>query len=100
MTSSIAIPTFVLQSAEMRLEITLYFLASIAEYRTIGNLFGVSKAFVCLCVKEVCYAITNIEIINNTREGIVIFFSGKKRERGDWGQISVPDAGPSANWLN
>ena len=45
-------------SAEKRLEITLYFLAFLAEYRTIGNLFGVSKAFVYLCVKEVCYAIT------------------------------------------
>ena len=45
-------------SAERRLEITLYFLASTAEYRTIGNLFGVSKAFVCLCVREVCDAIT------------------------------------------
>ena len=44
-----------------------------------------------------------IEIINNTREGIVIFFSENKRERGDWGgggQIPVPDAGPSTNWLN
>ena len=45
-------------SAERRLEMTLYFLASTAEYRTIGNLFGVSKAFVCLCIREVCYAIT------------------------------------------
>ena len=35
-------------SAERRLEITLYFLSSTAEYRTIGNLFGVSRAFVCL----------------------------------------------------
>ena len=45
-------------SAKRRLEMTLYFLASTAEYRTIGNLFGVSKAFVCLCIREVCYAIT------------------------------------------
>ena len=35
----------------------MYFLASTAEYRTIGNLFGVSAAFVCICVKEVCQAI-------------------------------------------
>ena len=41
-----------------------------------------------------------IEIINNTRGGIVIFFSENKRECGDWGQIPVPDVGPSANWLN
>ena len=45
-------------STERRLEITLYFLASTVEYRSIDNLFGVSKAFVCLCVKEMCYAIT------------------------------------------
>ena len=31
-----------------------------------------------------------IEIINNTREGIVIFFSENKRERGDWGANSCP----------
>ena len=42
-----------------RLALTLYFLASTAEYRTIGNLFGVSASFVCLCVRAVCLAITN-----------------------------------------
>ena len=31
-----------------------------------------------------------IEIINNTRENIVIFFSENKRERGDWGANSSP----------
>ena len=36
----------------------LVFLSSTAEYRTIGNLFGVSTSFVCLCVKVVCHAIT------------------------------------------
>ena len=33
-------------------------MSSTAEYRTIANLFGVSKSFVCLCVKDVCKAIT------------------------------------------
>ena len=43
-----------------RLSITLHYLASTAEYRTIGNLFGVSViAFVCTCIKEVCEAIRN-----------------------------------------
>ena len=44
-----------------RLAIALYYLASTAEYRTIGNLFGVSASFVCtcLCLKEVCEAIRN-----------------------------------------
>lgn len=37
--------------------LTLYFLASTAEYRTIGNLFGVSASFVCLYVRVVCRAI-------------------------------------------
>ena len=40
-------------SAKRRLAITLYFLASTAEYRTIANLFGVSRSFVCLCVRDV-----------------------------------------------
>ena len=46
-------------SAKRRLAITLYFLASTAEYRTIANLFGVSRSFVCLCVRDVCKAITS-----------------------------------------
>ena len=33
-----------------------------------------------------------IEIINNTRAGIVIFFQSKKREHAIGGQIQVPDA--------
>ena len=37
--------------------IALYYLASTAEYRTVGNLFGVSVAFACACIKEVCEAI-------------------------------------------
>jgi hypothetical protein len=43
--------------AKRRLAITLYFLASTAEYKTIANLFGVCAAFVCICVKEVCEAV-------------------------------------------
>ena len=44
-------------SAKRRLAVTLYYLASTAEYRTIGNLFGVSRSFVCQCIQEVCRAI-------------------------------------------
>ena len=40
-----------------RVAITLWFLATGTDYRTIGHLFGVSKATVCLVVKEVCSAI-------------------------------------------
>ena len=45
-------------SSRKRLAITLCYLGSTAEYRTIGNLFGVSASFVCLCIKDVCRAIT------------------------------------------
>ena len=44
-------------SAKRRLALTLYYLASTAEYRTVANLFGVSRSLTCQCVKEVCCAI-------------------------------------------
>ena len=44
-------------SADRRLALTLYYLASTAEYRTIAHLFGVSTPFVCMCIKDVCKAI-------------------------------------------
>ena len=37
--------------------ILLYYLRSTTEYRTITNLFGVSKSFVSLCIKEAAIAI-------------------------------------------
>ena len=40
-------------SSQKRIAITLYFIGSTAEYRTIANLFGVSKSFVCQCIKDV-----------------------------------------------
>ena len=40
-----------------KVAILLYYLGAIAEYRTIANLFGVSKYFVSLCIKEVALAI-------------------------------------------
>lgn len=49
-----------------RLALTMYYLSSTAEYRTIGNLFGVSTSFVCLCVRDVCKAIQKrlLNVIN------------------------------------
>ena len=44
-------------SAEPRLVLTLYYVASTAEFRTIAHLFGVSTSFVCICVKEVSEAV-------------------------------------------
>lgn len=47
-------------AAEKRLGVALWFLATGADYRTIGHLFGVSKSTVCLVVKEVCSAIVQL----------------------------------------
>ncbi|XP_046856137.1 protein ALP1-like [Xenia sp. Carnegie-2017] len=44
-------------SAKRRLAITLYYLSCTAEYRTVANLFGVSRSLVCQCIKEVSCAI-------------------------------------------
>jgi hypothetical protein len=42
---------------QKQVAITLYWLASSVEYRTIGNLFGVGKSTVCSIVHKVCEAI-------------------------------------------
>ena len=41
---------------EQRVALTLWFLSTGADYRTIGHLFGVSKLTVCIVTKEVCTA--------------------------------------------
>ena len=46
-----AIPT------EKRVTLTLWFLATGADYRTISHLFGVSKSTVCVVTKQVCSSI-------------------------------------------
>ena len=46
-----AIPT------EQRVALTLWFLSTGADYRTIGHLFGVSKSTVCVVTKRVCASI-------------------------------------------
>ena len=45
---------------EQRVALTLWLLATNADYRTIGHLFGVSKSAVCLVTKEVCFAIVQV----------------------------------------
>ncbi|XP_003389956.1 PREDICTED: protein ANTAGONIST OF LIKE HETEROCHROMATIN PROTEIN 1-like [Amphimedon queenslandica] len=42
---------------EKRVAISLWFMATGTDYRTIGHLFGVSKASVCLAIRQVCRAI-------------------------------------------
>ena len=44
-------------SVELRVAVTLWFLATNADYRTISHLFGLSQASVCLIRREVCCAI-------------------------------------------
>ena len=45
---------------EQRLALTLRFLATGADYRTIGHLFGMSKSTVCVLVEEVCWSIFDV----------------------------------------
>ncbi len=45
---------------EKRVAITLWYLATNTDYRTIGHLFGVSKATVCIVLKEFCAAIVDV----------------------------------------
>ena len=47
-------------STERRVAITFWFLATGADYRTIGHIFGVSKSTVCVVTKDVCAAIVRI----------------------------------------
>ena len=46
-------------STDKRIAITLCFLSTGADYRTIGHLFGVSKSTVCVVTKKVCAAIVD-----------------------------------------
>jgi len=41
---------------EHQLAITLWYLATCREYRTIGHLFGVTRCTVCVIVHETCAA--------------------------------------------
>ena len=45
---------------EQRVALTLWFLSTGTDFRTIGHLFGVSKSTVCLVTKDVCHAIVEL----------------------------------------
>ena len=47
-------------AVEKRVAITLWFLATGGDYRTIGHLFGVAKSTVCVVAKEVCESIVTV----------------------------------------
>ena len=44
---------------DQRVGMTLWYLATCAEYRSIGHLFGVAESTVCTIVKKVCHAISS-----------------------------------------
>ena len=45
---------------EQRVAITLWYLSTGADFRTIGHLFGVAKSTVCIIIKSVCCAIVQL----------------------------------------
>ena len=45
---------------EQRVAITLWYLSTGTDFRTIGHLFGVAKSTVCIIVKDVCHAIVQL----------------------------------------
>ena len=67
------------------------------SYVYMQRLYGYT---VFLTSEENRMVILLIEIINNTRGGIVMFFTEKKGNAFIGGQIQVPDAGPGADWLS
>ena len=42
---------------ENKVALFLYFIASTASYRTLTNLFGLSRGFVCICIRKVAAAV-------------------------------------------
>ncbi|CAH3121983.1 unnamed protein product [Porites lobata] len=42
---------------EKKVALFLYFIASTARYRTLSNLFGLSRGFVCICIRKVAAAV-------------------------------------------
>ncbi|CAH3177660.1 unnamed protein product [Porites lobata] len=42
---------------EKKVALFLYFIASTASYRTLSNLFGLSRGFVCICIRKVAAAV-------------------------------------------
>ena len=45
---------------EQQVALTIWFLSTGSDFRTIGHLFGVSKSSVCLVTREVCQAIVTV----------------------------------------
>lgn len=62
-------------STRCRVSMSLYYLSSTTEYRTIANLFGVSPSFVCICVREVFQA-----IVDNMMSSFIFLPKGEELE--------------------
>ena len=77
-------------STEHRIAITLWYLATCSEYRTIGHLFGVARCTLCVIVHDTCKAInevfTNDYISFPTGREVVDGFKNK------WGFIQCAGA--------
>ena len=71
---------------EQRVALTLWFLSTNADYRTIGHLFGVSKATICVVTKQVCSAIVEILLPKYIRfpsgDDLTIVVDGFKHKLG------------------
>ena len=63
-------------SVEQRVAITLWCLATPAEYRTVAHLFGVARSTVCAIVHEMCTA-----IVLNLMNTYITFPSGPQLDR-------------------
>ncbi len=73
-------------SVEKRVVLTLWFLSTGSDYRTIGHLFGVSKATVCVATKQVCSVIMRVLLPTYvkvpTGEALTYVVEGFKNDHG------------------
>ena len=77
-----AVPT------DKRVALTLWFLATGADYRTLGHIFGVSKSTICLVVKDVCIAIVQVLLPKYIR-----FPTGPALRDGFKSELGFPQCG-------
>ena len=71
---------------EQRIALTLWYLATNADYCTTGHLFSVLKATVCIVTKEVCNAIVKVLLSRHiqvlTRDELKNVMEGFRNELG------------------
>jgi len=74
-------------SIECRIAITLWILATAAEYRTVAHLFGVARCTVCLMFHETCNAIVSKLLLFPTGDELKKVVKGFK-EKWDFPQCT------------